>query len=360
MYKPTSRDTKAKILSAWKDLYSDYQKLEKELKSAKSSRGAAPVAAAPKPKPKAAAASSVDDATVSAIVANLGALQGSFGGAVSSLSADLTQEAVRLAELRADAEEIIEGIKELHDVDVADDPLETLSDLIQKYEAAEDTFNTEFQAKKDTHAEELDEKRSAWNKEQDEHSSKTKERDSELRKARRRESAEYDYELEQKRKLESESYDIKKRGLRQELDAIVEGKEKTWAERETEVSEREGEYAETKQKHDGLKEQLDAAVKKSKDEGAAIARNQARTKADLVAKEIEGQERLFKLRISSLEATIQDQASQIERLSQQLKDAQTQAQDLAVKAIEGPSHAASFKALKEIALEQARGQQKGK
>ena len=40
---------------------------------------------------------------------------------------------------------------------------------------------------------------------------------------------------------------------------------------------------------------------------------------------------------------------------QQLSNALKQAQDLAVKAIEGPSHTGSFEALKEIALKQAGG-----
>ena len=83
-------------------------------------------------------------------------------------------------------------------------------------------------------------------------------------------------------------------------------------------------------------------------------------KADLRIKEIDGEKQNYQLRIQALEQTIETQEARINKLSQQLDAAQKQVQDLAVKAIEGASNRKSFEAMKEIAMEQAKTQQKGK
>jgi hypothetical protein len=54
------------------------------------------------------------------------------------------------------------------------------------------------------------------------------------------------------------------------------------------------------------------------------------------------------------------QESRIASLSKQLDSALKQVQGLAVKAIEGASNLKSFEAVKEIAIEQAKTQQKNK
>lgn len=77
-------------------------------------------------------------------------------------------------------------------------------------------------------------------------------------------------------------------------------------------------------------------------------------------KEVEGEKRNYDLRIQSLEVTINNQQIRIDTLSQQLAGALKQVQDLAVKAIEGNSNRNSYDAIKEIALEQAKNQMKGK
>ena len=83
-------------------------------------------------------------------------------------------------------------------------------------------------------------------------------------------------------------------------------------------------------------------------------------KANLQSKDVEGNKRFYELRIQSLEQTIQASEARIQNLSKQLEAALKQVQDLAVKAIEGASNISSYQAFKEIALEQAKAQLKGK
>lgn len=61
-----------------------------------------------------------------------------------------------------------------------------------------------------------------------------------------------------------------------------------------------------------------------------------------------------------MEETIKNQEIRRQSLSQQLEASLKQVQDLAVKAIEGTSNRNSFEAMKEIAMEQAKNQQKSK
>jgi len=145
-----------------------------------------------------------------------------------------------------------------------------------------------------------------------------------------------------------------------ELVALREAKEAGWAERESAVSEREAEHVELLEKKAAHEAALAAAVKKAEDEGTALARRQAKSAYDLLAKENDGKRRVYELRIGTLEETIQKQAAQIEALSKQLSTALRQAQDLAVKAIEGASNSTSFDAIREIAMEQAKHGGKGK
>ncbi|MEO1692980.1 MAG: hypothetical protein AAFR63_15855, partial [Cyanobacteria bacterium J06631_6] len=87
---------------------------------------------------------------------------------------------------------------------------------------------------------------------------------------------------------------------------------------------------------------------------------QAKVKADLREREIEGEKQNYQLRIESLEETIKHQSSRLGKLAQQLDSSLQQVQSLAVKAIEGTANRNSFEAVKAIALEQAKTSQRGK
>ncbi len=160
------------------------------------------------------------------------------------------------------------------------------------------------------------------------------------------------------RKLSDEEYEQEKKRLYQELEEFQKTQEKQWAEREKAIAERETQFSELKTKVEAMPKELEAAIKRTKEEGKGIAYGQAKVKADLLAKEIEGSKRNYELRIQSLQETIDTQNFRIQNLSKQLDAALKQVQDLAVKAIEGSSNLNSFQAMKEIALEQAKNQNK--
>ncbi len=283
----------------------------------------------------------------------------SFGEAVSDLSEKLTAEASALNNVQTLVAKELETLKELYGLeDVTEN---TLDDLISSYEENSKTFEREESEKRETLDQEMQDLRKSWRKEQENHQSQIKERNETHHQNRHRQLQEYRYNLELERQLDSEAYEENKKVLYKELSEIKAAQEKAWSERETTISEREKAYSEAKQKVEAFPEELEKSIKNGKDDGRNIGTYQAKVKADLREKEVEGQKRNYQLRIESLEETIKDQNGRIQSLSKQLDAALKQVQDLAVKAIEGASNVSSFQAVKEILLEQQnKNQQKTK
>lgn len=359
--KPSNKNTKAQILEAYDELLEERKAIEAQLKQLqKEKKSSSPVASAQKPdKPVTEMKQQqvVSDRmiyTIDSIVK----LQSGFGSAVSELSEKLTSEAATFEGLQRSVAEEKEQLAELHSLEeIAED---TLDNLIQAYEDNSRTFEEEISQRREALDQEIQELRKAWEKEQEEHRRSIKERNEEQSKIRQRDAEEYKYDLALRRSLDNDTYEQEQKRLYNELEETQEQQEKQWTERENAIAEREKQFEELKAKVEAFEKDKEAALKKAKEEGKGIANYQVKVKADLQAKELEGNKQFYELRIQSLEQTIQNQEGRIQSLSHQLETALKQVQDLAVKAIEGTSNLSSYQALKEITLEQAKNQAKGK
>lgn len=356
--KLTDKSTKAEILEAYKEATEEKVTLESQIKQL----NAAPKQTAVPEKliveVKKPMALTENKQKMQSTIDNLILLQFGFGGAVSELSEKLTSEAAKLEELRRTVGEEVQQLQELHSLeDVAED---TLDNLIQQYEESAKTFTNELSEQRDTVEQELLEQRLAWEKEQELQKLAVKERNENQQKNRDRDEELYDYDLNLLRDLDIEEYEQHQERLYQEIEEFRQEQEKQWAEREKLVAEREKLSAEVKAKVEAFPKELEANIKNGKDNGRNIGNYQAKIKADLLAKDIEGQKQNYELQIQGMLQTIQNQDGRIASLSKQLDSALKQVQDLAVKAIEGSSNLNSFQAVREIAIEQAKTQQKNK
>ncbi|MFB2976158.1 hypothetical protein [Microseira sp. BLCC-F43] len=354
--RPTEKSTKAEILTAYNELMKEKKELESQIvqkpetqTTPRNGNGKTNNEVIIKPVPK--------QQKMESIIDGLNQLQLNFGGAVSDLSEKLVLEAFKLQEAQRKVSEERQELQALHSLEVTDGSLDT---LIQQYEESSKTFNEELRQRTDEINLATTTAKKAWEKEQEEHRRLIKDRNETLAKTRLRDTKEYSYDLTLQRKLSDEEYEQEKKRLYQELDEFQKNQEKQWAEREKAIAERETQFSELKTKVEAMPKDLEAAIKRTKEEGKAIAYGQAKVKADLLAKEIEGSKRNYELRIQSLQETIDSQNFRIQNLSKQLDAALKQVQDLAVKAIEGSSNLSSFQAMKEIALEQAKNQNKMK
>jgi hypothetical protein len=361
MPKPTDKNTKAEILTAYNQLADEKKALETEVKNIQKQAAATPavtvVKEVAKPEPKAIMNTAPMQDKVNHTIANLDSLQLGFGAAVSELSEKLTTEAAKLAEIREGVADEISDLQTLHGLEVDED---TFEELIENYETSSKAFGEELRARQEASQQEIQSLTKAWSKEQEQTGITVKERIELDRKNSQREVQEYKYNLDLQRKLDREEYEQQQAVLYYELAETKEVQEKAWAERELALADREKIFHEAKDKVATFVQDKEKAIDKAKGEGKGIATYQAKIKSDLYAKEVEGQKRFYEGRIESLEDTISNQGERLNNLSKQLESALKQVQDLAVKAIEGSANANSYQTLKEITLEQAKSQAKTK
>ncbi len=357
----SSRNTKSDILNAYNNLLKEYKSLQQDHDALKKQKAAvaATGGSSAAPARRAPAADGEPTSTdIGGIIKGLIGLRSGLGISTSSLQQRLTTEASRLADLRQEANAIISDLNSLHDIEEIND--KTLDNLVADYKTISEKFQDELSEHREAAELEQEEASDTWKREQDEHRRLTRERDAQLKKTRDREAAEYEYDLSQRRAVDEDAYQLTLKQAKSELDALKEAKDIEWTEREESIAKQETEFAELQTKVEALPAQKTAALKKAKEEGANVAKRQAKIKADLLNAEIQGKENVYQLRVDKLEETISKNNTLIEDLTTQLRTAQRQAQELAVKAIEGASNERSFLAVKEIALEQAKTPSKGK
>ncbi|MDJ0798796.1 MAG: hypothetical protein QNJ51_18580 [Calothrix sp. MO_167.B12] len=353
--KPNAKNTKAEILQAYEELLKEKAALKSQINQ--------------KIKPNSTNQTSRTEINMSTnqptniqqkmnfIIDGLAKIQLGFGSAASELSEQLSTQASKLAEIQDNIANEVEELKNLHNLEISEN---TLDSLIQAYEDNSKVYQSEFKNRSETLLHELQTQSYAWQKEQEEYQQSIQERNDNLHKNRQRDAAEYKYDLELQRKLEMDKYQQQQKELYKQLDEYQQEIEKQWAEREKTIATQEEQYEECKSKVELFPKEKEAAIKKATEQGKGIAHYQAKVKSDLYAKEVEGQKRFYEQRLQSLEATITNQETRITNLSTQLESALKQVQDLAVKAIEGSANVNSYQAMKEIALEQAKGQSKTK
>ncbi len=173
----------------------------------------------------------------------------------------------------------------------------TLDNSIKAYKDNFKTFNEEFSQRKETLEQEVLEQRKTWIKEQEEHKTLIKERNETQSKTRQREELEYKYDLELQRKLNTDEYEQTQKILSNQLEEFRQEQEKQWAEREKAIAQEEKQFAEAKAKVEAFPKEKEIALKKATEEGKGIAHYQAKVKADLYNKEVEGQKRFYEQRI---------------------------------------------------------------
>jgi hypothetical protein len=350
----SAKSTKTEILDAYEELVREHQALQAHIEELRAGQPTATPRVPPVVEAK-PLAEAVKGATVYEVMQGLSALRAGFGSAISALSAQLTAEATKLAELQRGVAAQTSELQALHDLEVTE---QTLDELLRKYAEESERFDADMQQQRQAFEQEMAEQRAAWQKEQEAQARFLKERDASLRRAREREAAEYTYERERTRKQDMDTYEQQQKKRSEALDELVQSQQRDWEAREQAIADQEKRFAEYQAQVEAFPAELEAAVQKAAAEGRRLVEAEAKIQADLQAQEIAGEKRIAELRIKALRETIDKQVVQIDHLTKQLDAVLKQAQDLAVKALEGASTSGSYQAIREIALEQAKTLQK--
>lgn len=272
--------------------------------------------------------------TVNSIVKGLADLQLEFGSIVNGLSEKLATENSKLDELKQAIEFETQHLQELQQIRVVADIL-----YILKQEHQENIKFLEQNAASQQEAleKEIAQKRKDWQQEEVEYETTVKQQNELLAKERSLEVEDYQYRLETTRKLNLDAYESRKRKLERELQEATQLKEKQWVEREKTLTKQQPVFEEYRKKVEAFATELEAAIKKAREEAIRDIYQDAKVKADLFEKEWQGTKQTYELNIQSLEEAIAKRNEQIQSLSTQLEAALKQAQNLALRAFENSS-----------------------
>ncbi|WP_069469706.1 hypothetical protein [Candidatus Marithrix sp. Canyon 246] len=339
--KVSIRNTKTEIIEAYQDLETAYKDLQKK-KIPKNTT------TPPKATPPVA---------MTTVIQSLGQLSKQFNTALSQLSSNLLIEASQLTEVSTKVETENRHLETLYDLKITD---QSLNDLLKQYTENAEQYQQTLQQQGETSEKAWTEKNQTWQTEIEATKQHLKEEEAAYHKHQHRNEQEYKYDLSLQRDTSEEKYQKQQQQLQQVIAEAEQQRQQVWKQRETALAERERQFKDNQTKVETFPKDLEAAIKKAKDQGIGIARNQTKIKTDLAAKEFAGEEQIYQLQIQALETQAAEQTTQLNKLSKQLEATQKQAQELAVKAIEGASSQTSFHALKEIALEQAKNHPKAK
>lgn len=364
--RPADTATKAKLLEAFDELSGEYGELQKQFKGLqqelKNLQSAPKQALQKEVSPpvvevRPAKMVSKDQNKMEFTLGLLEQLQAGISSTLAELSEKLSVEAKKLEDLGKVTTQERKALAELYELTLTDD---TLDQLLVEYEETAKTSKEEYSVRKETLDQALLELSRAWEEAQEAHNKAILDRNTTAALAQKRENEEYTYALKLARKLDEEQYQAQKLELDKARSAREEVQEKAWMQQEKALDEVETRHFVAEQKVAGMAAEKESAVKKAEAEGTGIGNKQARIKADLLGKEIEGQRRIYEQRIAAVQMRVESQNNRISVLSKQLESASKQIQDLAARAIEGTANSNALTAFKDLAMEQAKSQGKTK
>ena len=287
----------------------------------------------------------VEAVSVDSVVGRISALNGEVSSTLFGLSEKLTSEVDLLASVREAVQLERQDLERLHKIDIA---ATSIDQLVQDYARAREHLETEMQ----THRQEWEQESQATERER-------KEAEEALRKQRQRENEDYEYKKQLERKKAQDRYDEDVRLLEKKNQERQQELERSWAQREALLKEREDELVELRRQVDDLPKRL--ATEKQ----AALAEATRQAAADyehrilILQKDGEAERKVAALQVEGLQGTVKRQAEQIVVLEKAIEEAKRQVQDIALKAIEGASGSRALAHVNQIAMEQAKGRPQG-
>ncbi|MGA1868014.1 MAG: hypothetical protein ACMUJM_05635 [bacterium] len=281
--------------------------------------------------------------SVEKIIKDLADIKLEIGKLFDNLEGKLVTQYKQFTELQQATEIEKKKLEELHEIKANADSLAALL-LAQKEKQL--SFEREMEEKKRDFESAMSEKRAQWQKEQEAFLLAQKEKDSQIKKERQREEEEYTYNLKLTRKKDSDAYEEKKAAREKELNekkAALEKElnekkalaEREFAEREAAMGAKEKEFDHLRAQVETFPKQLEKSIKDTEKAVSERLEIKYAHLAELTAKEIEGERKLYRQSVEALEAKIKTQDALIQQLTQKTNLAGQQVQDIAMKAIEG-------------------------
>ncbi len=273
--------------------------------------------------------------TPDGLVNHLATLKLTITQALDKLGEELLAEQSRLVTLQSAIKVEEAALKTKHDIVAEADSLDA---LILAHQTRRQEFEKEIAEKQSAFETQYNEQRQAWQQESSQMAAKIKEEAATLKKTRQREEEEHQYDLAQARKKEQDAYQAKQTALEKSLQDKREAFEKDFSAREQAIVAQETEFNELKEQAATFPTTLQARVEQEVAATKAQLERQFKYERELTAKEMTGKVALYEQTNASLQEKIAEQQRTIAQLLEKEAHANTQAQKIAVKAIESSAY----------------------
>ena len=268
--------------------------------------------------------------TSESIFQSLSKLQTVFGQSAASLIKEMKIEAEKLTCIRKAIQIENQLLKTLNDTQIA---AESLNILQQEHTQAIESLEERYQQKFDDLGTEITRQKEAWDSETQVYQSIQAKQEAALERERQQEEEGYDYDSLRRHTEEADEYEKRKHILEYELDEENRKKEKDWEKREQYLQEHQARFDECKADVEAMPAKIEEAVKKARENAIRDTAKGEAHKAQLSEKEAEARKNTFELKIEFLNKTAEHQTARIAGLSEKLKQALAQVQQLALTAV---------------------------
>lgn len=268
--------------------------------------------------------------TPKAIIKGLADLQLDFSSTLEKLAQQASDELKRLSDLQTAIQVQQSNLKKTEDIKVAANALYILQqEQAQKDQKTDEEHNNVLEelSKEQTTS------REQWSKEQSEFETREAEYKANLDKERQRELEEYRYQLERKYKLEQDDYEQRKTLLQRELTEKQRERDKNWTLREKTLAENKAEFEKHKQKVDNFEADSTAAANTAREKMMQQTSRDCKEEMEFYQKEVEGKKKMAQLQMENLQRLIENQKAELERLSKELAQAQTEVRTVSLSAL---------------------------
>lgn len=268
------------------------------------------------------------------------------GKAFDEIEEELTKYFAQFIDLQKAISIAKKNFDEMYHIQIETDSLDA---LIESQQKQKEEFESEIEQERKEFDEDERQKKREREEEQREYESEIEKHRAEYERVRKREEEEYLYQLKINRKKDADLYEDQKQALEKELLEKRQKVEQELAEREKNIAEKEQELEQLHAEAEAFPHKLQEAISSTRKQTADEVKQELKFQMEISQKEIEGEKKLFQLRIQALEGKIKEQQALIGQLSNKAHEAGQQVQDIAVRAIEGASRRVPYTTYAETA-----------
>ena len=319
----STKNSKNEILDAYNALLQEVQSISDENREQKQSR-----------QKQAEVVKEARDTSQSDIIHRIADLKVNTAKSLDELSSQLITERDKLNTLQKAITIESTKLEEMHNIMANADSLEA---LILAQRRSKEEFEKEITAKQLSFDKERAEQLELWRKEKIEYEATKKEQELAAKKDKERAEEEYAYKFKLTQQKDTDNYEVKKSMLERELVELKHSAEKELSAREAAIYAQEKELLELRNASQNFDTTLHSKLEETKASITSELDKKHQYEQTLKAKETDSQISLLRQTIASLEDKIKEKQISINEITKQAQIAQSQAQELAKKIVEGVS-----------------------